>query len=105
MAYSALEKMRRINESKYGCDVGPLQPACYEGGKEGFDLKSCALRFLHDRCEDMRFGHLTVIENLMMAPMDILGKSKREAYDKGMELGLGKQDFRATYKIVNDVKD
>ena len=39
------------------------------------------------------FGHLTVIENLMLAPMDLLGKSKQEAYDKGMELlrrvGLG----------------
>lgn len=32
------------------------------------------------------FPHLTVIENLMIAPMDILGKSKQEAYDKGMEL-------------------
>lgn len=39
------------------------------------------------------FEHLTVIENLMLAPMDLLGKSKQEAYDKGMELlrmvGLG----------------
>ena len=32
------------------------------------------------------FGHLTVIENLMMAPMDILGKSKEEAYDTGVKL-------------------
>lgn len=32
------------------------------------------------------FGHLTVIENLMLAPMELLGKSKQEAYDKGMEL-------------------
>ncbi|MCR4892411.1 MAG: amino acid ABC transporter ATP-binding protein [Lachnospiraceae bacterium] len=32
------------------------------------------------------FGHLTVIENLMLAPMDILKKDKKEAYDKGMEL-------------------
>ncbi len=32
------------------------------------------------------FGHLTVIENLMLAPMDLLGKSKQEAYDRGMEL-------------------
>ena len=55
MAYTALEKMRRINESKYGCDVGPMQPECYHNGDKEFDLKSCALRFLHDRCEDMRF--------------------------------------------------
>ena len=31
------------------------------------------------------FGHLTVIENLMLAPMDLLKKSKQGAYDTGME--------------------
>ena len=39
------------------------------------------------------FEHLTVIENLMLAPVDLLGKSRQEAYDRGMELldkvGLG----------------
>ncbi len=29
----------------------------------------------------------------------------KAVYDKGMEMGLGKQDFRATYKIVNETKD
>ncbi len=41
------------------------------------------------------FGHKTVIENIMMAPMDLLGKSKQEAYDEGMRLlrtvGLAKK--------------
>jgi len=32
------------------------------------------------------FTHLTVIENLMLAPMDIMKKNRQEAYDKGMEL-------------------
>jgi polar amino acid transport system ATP-binding protein len=32
------------------------------------------------------FPHMTVIENIMSAPMDLLGKSKQEAYEKGMEL-------------------
>ena len=32
------------------------------------------------------FGHKTVIENIMLAPMDLLGKSKQEAYDNGMRL-------------------
>ena len=32
------------------------------------------------------FGHLTVIENLMLAPMDILKKSKQEAYETGVAL-------------------
>lgn len=32
------------------------------------------------------FGHLTVIENLMMPQMDILGRSKQEAYETGVRL-------------------
>ena len=32
------------------------------------------------------FGHLTVIENIMIPPMDLLGKSRQEAYDEGMRL-------------------
>ena len=44
------------------------------------------------------FGHLTVIENLMLAPMDILKKSKQEAYDTGVALlrrvGLGGRELQ-----------
>ena len=32
------------------------------------------------------FGHLTVIENVMLAPVDILKKTKQEAYDTGAAL-------------------
>ena len=32
------------------------------------------------------FGHLTVIENIMLSPIDLLGMSRQEAYDKGMRL-------------------
>ena len=32
------------------------------------------------------FGHLTVIENIMLSPVDLKGMSRQEAYDKGMEL-------------------
>lgn len=32
------------------------------------------------------FPHLTVIENLMAAPMKLLGRTRQEAYDKGIEL-------------------
>ncbi len=32
------------------------------------------------------FGHRTVIENVMLPPMELLGKSKQEAYDEGMRL-------------------
>lgn len=44
------------------------------------------------------FGHLTVLENLMLAPMDILKKSKQEAYDTGVALlkrvGLGGRELQ-----------
>ena len=32
------------------------------------------------------FPHLTVIENIMKAPVDLLGKTRQEAYDNGMQL-------------------
>ncbi len=32
------------------------------------------------------FGHKLVVENLMMAPMDLLGLSKQEAYDQAIKL-------------------
>ena len=32
------------------------------------------------------FGHRTVIENIMLAPMDLLGVPKQQAYDTGMRL-------------------
>jgi len=32
------------------------------------------------------FNHKLVVENLMMAPMDLLGMSKQEAYDRAIEL-------------------
>ena len=44
------------------------------------------------------FSHLTVIENLMLAPVDILKKSKQEAYDTGIALlarvGLSGREFK-----------
>lgn len=55
MAYSAIEKMRKKNEQIYGMDVGPMQPALSDGAEAGFDLKSAALRFLHERCEGLLF--------------------------------------------------
>ena len=32
------------------------------------------------------FPHMTIIENIMAAPMDVLGLSKQQAYERGMEL-------------------
>ena len=54
------------------------------------------------------FGHLTVIENLMAAPMDILHKSKQEAYDTGVELlkrvGLSGRELRYPHQLSGGQK-
>ena len=53
---------------------------------KGYDVKTARRRMGMVFQSFNLFGHLTVIENLMIAPMDLLNKSKQEAYDKGMEL-------------------
>ena len=54
------------------------------------------------------FGHLTVIENIMMAPMDLLGLSKQEAYDRGVKLlamvGLAGRELRYPDEISGGQK-
>ena len=55
MAYTALEKMRKKLEREFGRDVGPLEPWLASGAECGFDLKSAALRFIHNSCEGLRF--------------------------------------------------
>ncbi|MBQ7736273.1 MAG: hypothetical protein IJT62_00390 [Oscillospiraceae bacterium] len=55
MPYTALEKMRRTNLARFGADVGPAQPTLYENPANRNDLKSAALRFLHERCEGLLF--------------------------------------------------
>ena len=60
MAYTALEKMRKQNRETFNKDVGPAQPTLFGGSLERMDLKSSALRFLHERCEELKFD--TVIE-------------------------------------------
>lgn len=66
--------------TKPGCDLGKVRQ------KMGMVFQSFNL-----------FGHLTVIENLMMPQMDLLGRSKQEAYDEGMNLlqvvGLSEKAF------------
>ena len=56
MAYTALEQMRKTNRERFHSDVGPFEPALFGAGRSGSDLKSAALRFLHERCEGLRFS-------------------------------------------------
>lgn len=55
MSYTAIECMRKKNEERFGSDVGPMQPPLYINRRQRNDLKSTALRFLHNRCEELRF--------------------------------------------------
>lgn len=55
MSYTALEKMRAYNKERFGKDVGPAQPELFGGRLERTDLKSAALRFIHERCEELKF--------------------------------------------------
>ncbi len=45
------------------------------------------------------FSHLTIVENCMVGPMKLLGRSKQEAYDKAMELlkNVGLADKALSY--------
>ena len=64
MAYTALEKMRKRNEEKFGKDIGPMQPVLHDDGPDSLDMKSAALRFIHERCEDLRFDRKIEEEEL-----------------------------------------
>ncbi len=60
-------------------------------GNEAITAPDCQLHLLRRKMGMVfqsfnLFNHKTVIENIMMAPMDLLGKRPQEAYDKGMEL-------------------
>lgn len=77
----------------------PTGGQIYLDGEEitakGYDIKSARRRMGMVFQSFNLFGHLTVIENLMVPPMDLLGKNKQDAYDTGMELlrrvGLAKK--------------
>ncbi|MBO4368088.1 MAG: hypothetical protein J5859_05190 [Clostridia bacterium] len=55
MAYTAIENMRKHLEADFGKGIGPADPYRFGGQENGNDMKSAALRFIHDRCEDLRF--------------------------------------------------
>ena len=55
MAYTALAKMRKKNFDAYGVDIGPKEPGVFNKGKKN-SLKRAALRFIHNRCEGLKFN-------------------------------------------------
>ena len=55
MSYTAIEAMRRKNQERFGRDLGPMQPPFTQNEAQPNDLRSAALRFLRERCEQLRF--------------------------------------------------
>ena len=62
MSYTAIEKMRKKNKERFGSATGPMQPPLYINRRQRNDLKSAALRFLHNRCEELRFDNTVEAE-------------------------------------------
>ena len=87
MAYTALEQMRKTNRERFNTDVGPYEPALFGAGRMGSDLKSAALRFLHDRCEGLRFSSET---------------AKQEA-ETGIYCGTSYQPNQIPYNMQMDI--
>lgn len=87
MAYTALEKMRQVNKKKYNKDVGPAQPPLWGSGLERMDLKSAALRFIHERCEELNFD------------------TKKEEYEDetGQFLGTSRKPNQIPYNMQMDL--
>ena len=54
MSYTAIDKMRKCNAEFFGNGAGPKQPVLTMDGNPN-DLKSAALRFIHERCEGLCF--------------------------------------------------
>ena len=47
--------MRQVNLRRFGKDLGPFQPELMQAGPNAMDLKSAALRFIHESCEQLCF--------------------------------------------------
>lgn len=62
MAYTAYAKMREVNRERFGKDLGPFEPKLFSSREHPNGLKAAALRFLHNRCEGLRFDEKTESE-------------------------------------------
>jgi len=60
MPYNALRQMREKNMQdnalkKYKIEIGPMEPECAEESENCDDMKSAVIRFIRERCVDLRF--------------------------------------------------
>lgn len=93
MGYTAIEQMQNYLEKKYGISNYPQEPQLSATAKTRYDLKSAALRFLHDRCEELRFD-------------SVVAKKEEEALNvEGKEQFLGKSKAadQIPYNMEKDI--
>ncbi len=64
MSYTALQHMHDDMVRSFGRDLGPAQPQLYCNELHPNDLKSSALRFLHNRCEGLLFDSEIACEEI-----------------------------------------
>ena len=101
MAYTAIRNMRERNRIRFGGDFGPFDPPLYENPANRNDLKSAALRFLHERCERLLFDPVKTAEEARTGVY--LGKSRREhqiPYD--MEADLNRLSLEKSLEAFID---
>ena len=67
MGYTALKQMRSRNRALFGPGVGPLPPEKHYDPAD-FSLKASALRFLHERCEGLRFDEARTVAEAAGGP-------------------------------------
>lgn len=95
--------------AKYGISIDDYKTAISYGGGQNFYLDGQAEK-LRDEDWSTAFSLENMYKDLMICrrmsedksfPMPGM-ENARAVYGEGMEKGLGKEDFRATYKIVRD---
>ena len=87
MSYTAIETMRKTNRQRFGVDLGPTQPPLYVNHRQPNDLKSAALRFIHKRCEGLRFD----------------GEKEKQETDTGIYSGKSLKDGQIPYNMQMDI--
>ena len=86
MAYTAFSQMRERNKERFDRDIGPAQPLPGGAGSGGGDLKAAVLRFLRERCEELRFSR----------------EKTQEEEKSGVFLGTGFKPNQVPYNMQMD---
>lgn len=75
MAYNSFYDMQKIYKERLGKDSGPVQPP-FVGNNAEDHLKTGALNFIRNRCEDLRFSSESVVDEMNSG--NLKGKSLKD---------------------------